>query len=171
MRKSWLLALAILPVAEPAPAGTRPHLCKAREAPAFSCSTGARIISLCASADLDDRTGTLIYRSGARRRMDLVFPADGLKPQDVFQGGVTGSTGGGADYVRFTRADTTYTLYSDYYRGREEDGLVIERGGMRISVLRCRTQAIDTKEGWSRIYRAKLPRSEEGFDVPGVTGR
>lgn len=152
-------------------ADERPHLCKADEVPAFSCASGRKTISLCASTDLDAGKGNLTYRFGTSRAIELAFPEPGTSPHAAFRRGVTGATGGGADYLRFSRLGTIYTLYSDYYRGREEDGLVVERGGKRISVLKCRGSAVEPGQGWGRIYKANLPQDEENFEVPGVTGR
>ena len=134
----------------------------------FACSTGSKIVSLCASPTLDANSGALTYRFGTKGKLELSYPQPGVNPQQAFSGGVTGYSGGGADYIRFTVGDTAYTLFSDYYRGRENDGLVIERSGKMISMLRCRAGAMDAREGWSRIYKAKLPRYEGQFDVPGA---
>lgn len=168
--RSLLIALSLL-AALPAIARDRPHLCNAGEFAAWSCATGGKIASLCASANLNESDGTLTYRFGTRKKFELSYPAEGAKPQASFTGGVTGYSGGGTDYIRFTIGDIAYTLYSDYYRGREMDGITIERGGKLLSALRCRGGAVDPTEGWSRIYKAKLPRNETPWDTPAVRGK
>ncbi len=165
---SLLIASAALPVAA---ADTRPNLCKPGEVPAWSCSTGGKIASLCASANLSENEGALIYRFGTRKKIELSYPEDGAKPQASYVGGVTGYSGGGTDYIRFKIGDISYTLYSDYYRGREMDGIAIERGEKLLSALRCRSGAVDPGEGWGRIYKAKLPQDETRWDTPAVRGK
>lgn len=165
--RTTLVTLALLATSATASAQTHPHLCAPGEEAVFACSTGAKIVSLCASKDIGENAGYLQYRFGTRRKTELVYPADtSVRPQSVFSNGVTGGTGGGADFLRFTSQDTTYTLFSDYYRGRERDGLVVERGGKRISVMICRGSAVDTRMGWGTVYRAKLPQSPPDFEVP-----
>ncbi len=166
--RNCLVIPALLYCAAPAIADDRPSLCNTKEAPAFSCATGGKIVSLCASGDLGEKQGTLTYRFGTKRRIELQYPAPGTKPQAAFKGGVTGYSGGGADFIRFKSGDATYTLYSDHYRGNESDGLTVERGGKTIAAFKCRAPAVNPREGWGRIYKAKLPRSTDGFDVPGV---
>jgi len=43
---------------------------------------------------------------------------------------------------------------------------VIERGGKRVAVLRCRGVATDTVKGWGTIYRARLAEAGPDFEVP-----
>jgi hypothetical protein len=151
-----------------AAADTRPHLCNPGEAAAWSCSTGSKIASLCASTNLSENEGTLIYRFGTRKKIELAYPGEGAKPQTSYIGGVTGYSGSGTDYIRFSIGEVTYTLYSDYYRGREMEGIAVERGEKLLSALRCRGGAVNPNEGWSRIYKAKLPRDETPWNTPAV---
>lgn len=157
--------MIVLPAAA---ADTRPHLCQSGEVPAWSCSTGGKIASLCASTNLGESEGTLTYRFGTRKKIELTYPSEGARPQVSYVGGVTGYSGGGTDYIRFSIGDITYTLYSDYYRGREMDGIAVERGEKLLSALRCRDGAVNPGEGWSRIYKAKLPQDETRWNTPAV---
>ena len=143
---------------------TRPHLCAAGEEAVFACATrSAKIIALCASPDLGEDRGTLRFVSGVRGKIELSYPAQGTAPRAAFSYGLTGGTAGGAEFLRFDVNGSTYTVFSDHYRGRERDGLVVERGGKRTSVLMCKGSAID---GWTTIYRAKLPGGSSDFDPP-----
>lgn len=165
MRFPFVFAACV--IAAPAMAQSRPHLCKSGEEAAFACASGSKIVSLCASQGLNETSGYLQYRFGTRRNIELVYPAGTTTPpRDAFEAGVTGGTAGGADFLQFSLGGARYTLYSNYYRGRESDGLVVERGGKRVMSLRCRGAAVDTLKGWSVIYRAKLPQAPPDFEVP-----
>ena len=159
-------SLAVAAMSAAGSAQARPALCAPQEAPIFSCSTGTKIVSLCASKDLGENTGALRYLFGARGTIELTYPAPGVPPRAAFAHGVTGGTGGGADFLRFETGGVTYTLFADHYRGRERDGLVVERGGRRIATLLCKSGAMDPANGWGAIYRAELPQLPPDFETP-----
>ena len=56
-------------------------------------------------------------------------------------------------------------LFRSYYIGRDRDGLIVERGGKRVSVRICRGPALGMN-AWSTLYNAKLPTAERDFEVP-----
>ena len=143
---------------------SRPHLCAAGEEAVFACATrSSKIIALCASPDLGEDKGSLRFISGVRGKIELSYPTQDTAPRATFSYGVTGGTAGGAEFLRFDSNGSTYTVFSDYYRGRERAGLVVERGGKRMSVQICKGGATD---GWSTIYRARLPNASPDFDPP-----
>lgn len=163
-----VLALALCLLIQPASGQERPHLCRPGETPAFSCATGGKIASLCATPDAEGATRALTYRFGTRRKLELTYPDEGTRPPDAFRYRSAGYSAGGAEFLTFSISATKYILYSDYYRGKERDGIMVERGEKRIAHLLCRGTALDGREGWSRIYKAKVPQAEENFDVPGI---
>ncbi|HRJ70326.1 MAG TPA: hypothetical protein PK812_12050, partial [Beijerinckiaceae bacterium] len=57
-----LLVPTLCLLALPAQAQKRPHLCASGETPAFSCATGRKVASLCATSDADGATSALTYR-------------------------------------------------------------------------------------------------------------
>ncbi len=165
MRKT-IFPLVLLATITAANADTRPHLCARGEEAVFACATGAKLVSLCASPDITANSGTLRYLFGTRAKIELAHPAAGISPRAAFSRGVTGGTAGGADFLRFGREGVTYTLFSDHYRGRERDGLVVERGGKRITVLICRGSALNPDKNWGTIYNAGLPDISPDFETP-----
>ncbi len=141
------------------PAGVvdrRPSLCKRSEVAIFSCRVGSKIVSLCASPDLSETTGTMGYRFGRKGAIELEHPATSAHPRTAFRAGVDPSERG--DFVRFSKGDHTYTVYARVgsQDRREEDGLLITRGQKVLRNLKCADFAMgDT--AWQLMYRAKIP--------------
>lgn len=63
-------------------------LCMPSEKVIFSCPTGKKTLSLCASPDLTKDTGTLQYRFGiAGKKLELVYPRAAGHPREYFKYG------------------------------------------------------------------------------------
>lgn len=145
----------------------RPSLCSKGEVAVFSCSTGAKVISLCASPQIDTKSGYLQYRFGTLRKIELLFPAKtNVRPQTVFRRGVSSVGGGGTDFLRFSNKGVTYTLFTFIHQHRTKDGLVLSRKGNRLATLICNQDALDPDHNWSLVYKAKLPMDETLFAAP-----
>jgi hypothetical protein len=134
----------------------RPALCVAGEVPVFSCKVGGKIVSLCASPDLNEAAGTMTYRFGRKGGLELVHPTTPTHPSGAFSAGIDSAERG--DFVRFSRNEFTYTIYALVgLRDRnEEDGLLIVRGKKILRHLKCDDFAMGDK-AWHLMYRAKLP--------------
>jgi hypothetical protein len=141
------------------PAGVvdrRPSLCNLTDVAIFSGRVGSKIVSLCASPDLSETTGTMSYRFGRKGAIELDHPATPAHPRTAFRAGVDPSERG--DFVRFSKGDHTYTVYAraGSQDRREEHGLLITRGQKILRNLRC----VDSDMGdpaWQPMYRAKIP--------------
>lgn len=141
------------------PAGAvnrRPSLCNPSHVAIFSCNVGSKVISLCASPDLTEATGTMSYRFGRKGAIELEHPAAPAHPRTAFSAGMDSSERG--DFVRFSTGDFTYTIYAlaGSHDRREVDGLLITQGKKVLRNLKCADFAMgDT--AWQLMYRAKLP--------------
>jgi hypothetical protein len=147
-------------------AADRVSLCNADEAAVFSCSIGTKIVSLCATSDLTETTGSLYYRFGTNDRIEMVFPENKSHPKTNFMRGGMMYSGGGGDFVRFQRGAYTYTVYSEFGKGWEREGVTVRKDGRLISSRRCQTPALVAGEGWSRLYKAKVPVDMNRFQEP-----
>lgn len=138
---------------------TRPSLCAPDEVAIFSCRLGTgRIVSLCASPDLGESTGTLRYLYGREGRPELVHPEPGTKPAEAFTRGIVGA--GYGDFIRFRRGDTSYTLESLLPKvSPEVNRLRVTRAGKTLLSSECRDDPLGDG-GFGLLYRAKLPRVE-----------
>lgn len=155
-----LIALAAAFACGSALADTRPSLCRSSEMAIFSCATGGKIASLCASADLGPSQGSLAYRFGRKGGIELKHPEARALPDQAFSTAVIGDAGFAGDIVRFSRGETRYTLYSIIVKGQgERDGILVSRGGRRLAELKCEDSALGA-DAWKLLYRAKLPKAE-----------
>ncbi|HEY2707391.1 MAG TPA: hypothetical protein VGI95_05000 [Caulobacteraceae bacterium] len=158
------LMLAGLPAVAGA-ADDRPSLCAKHEIAVFSCAVGHKVASLCASPDLGPTSGYLYYAYGKSGRADISVPEKNLAGRSAISRGVLGFSGGGADYVRVRHGAYAYVVYTGMAPGWERDGVVVERGGVRQSSLRCRGFALG-RDAWKVVYGAKLLDDTVGFDLP-----
>jgi hypothetical protein len=155
-------------VASVAATPSGPSLCGAGEAAVFSCPVGqGKFASLCASTDLGEHSGTLVYRFGRPGALELVFPETPAHPRALFRRGSMGSAGGGGDFVRFSRGPYTYTLYADVGPAGESAGVAVSQDGQAAAHLPCRGPALDPDQNWARVYKARLPRDDTPFTPPG----
>lgn len=146
-------------------ADRRPSLCNHAEVAIFSCNLGSKIVSLCASPDLTETTGTMSYRFGRNGAVELEHPAKPIHPKTAFTAGVDSSERG--DFVRFSRGEFTYTIYAlvGLRERSEEDGLLITRDTKVLRNLKCADFAMgDT--AWQLMYRAKLPADSSQSIAP-----
>jgi len=115
-----------------------------------------KIVSLCASSDLSENSGHLRYRFGRPGAAEFVYPAENVLAREAFVGGTIDARGG--DFVRFSRGEFTYTVETAFDPRRGEvAGLKVHRGRKLVLDTTCRSDALGD-EGWSRVYKAKLPR-------------
>ena len=133
-----------------------PSHCKPGESTVFSCSLGRKIVTLCASYDLSENSGHLRFRFGRPRAAEFVYPEANVLAREAFVGGTIDARGG--DFVRFSRGGFTYTVETAFDPRRGEvAALKVHRGKKLVLDEACRSDALGD-EGWSRVYRAKLPR-------------
>jgi hypothetical protein len=155
-----LAALAAILSCSTASADTRPSLCQPSETAIFSCAVGGKIASLCASGDIGPGQGSLTYRFGRKAAVELTHPETPTPPDQAFSTAVVGDAGFAGDIVRFSRGETSYTLYSIIVKGQgERDGILVARGGRRLADLKCKGFALGA-EAWRLLYRARLPKAE-----------
>ena len=113
-------------------------LCQPAEAVVFSCTVGARLVSLC-SVGADPKR--LSYRFGTPGHIELAYPEAGAA--GAFERSSGPLYGGGITAISFKRGEYEYGVYSRMGRAagggdpETEDGVAVARGGKRISTLVC----------------------------------
>jgi hypothetical protein len=165
--RTWLIS-GLLLVGPSTLAADRESLCTEDEQIAFSCHIGAKVASLCASKDLSGKRGWAQYRFGQVGRIELAYPQSKQHPRVFMRHGVIPISNGGTDYYRFTNHGYTYVVYSGIAPGWEKEGVVVEKGGRRISSLVCRDSALG-HDNWAVMYSADVPMDAAGdyeFSVP-----
>ncbi len=124
----------------------QPSFCTPAEVVVFSCRTGTRTVSVCASRDAGLNKGYLQYRFGkhdSNEPLEITLPEGHVAPAKAATGEVLSFSGGGGTWLRFARADATYTVYSGIGNWgpkgekRTKEGLVVERAGKPVASLKC----------------------------------
>lgn len=106
--------------------------CATDEQVVFSCSTGEKVVSVCAS------NAGVQYRFGPLGAPEISYPEakptmyDGM----VYRGELS-FAGGDAGYVRFINNDYEYVVYSGEGRGWSQDGVVAVKAGTVVSKSIC----------------------------------
>jgi hypothetical protein len=136
--------------------------CAAEEQVLFACSTGKKVVAVCASADLT----ALQYRFGPPEAPELVWPADPQPPHNEITAGTLAFSGGGGAYLRFSRSVYDYIVYTAIGKDwGEKAGVVVEKSGQQLAHLPC-VGAVVSELGPELFEQAELAEDEQGFDLP-----
>lgn len=107
-------------------------LCQQHEEIYFSCPSGKKIISLCASGNLSPNYGYVQYRFGTPDRIEFKFPSGSQSPRKRFS--IVDITGGNLniEHVRFRSGDYDYVIYQG-----PPNGVYVKRSGETVANLIC----------------------------------
>jgi len=107
-------------------------LCQPHEEIYFSCPTGKKIISLCASGNISPDNGYVQYRFGTPDHVELQFPNKPYPPKSRFL--IGDILGGNVNYVhiKFKSGKYNYVVYQGL-----PSGLYIKKNGRLVSNLVC----------------------------------
>jgi hypothetical protein len=156
--------LLLLFTVGPGQAATATH-CAANERVVFSCTIGNKVVSVCASGDLAQNDGSLIYRFGLLGRPEISYPSPG-ESRDVVKAGRWVFAGGGGAWLAFHLSPYRYIVYSAVGRGwHEKAGLAVEKGSRLLTNLRCRGMPI-SELGPDLFSSAGIPDDETPFNLP-----
>ena len=165
------------PAAAPAstPSSARQaSFCTSTETVVFSCRTGARMVSVCASKDAGPNRGTLQYRFGkldSPEPLDIILPEGQVVPAKAAIGASVPFSGGGGSWLRFTRGQSTYTVYSGIGnwgpKGEKmtKEGLHVERAGKPVATLKCLDKPISLL-GPDWFEKVGIKDNNQDFDFP-----
>lgn len=156
-----LLTAAV--IACPAAAGST-H-CSPSEQTVFSCAIGAKIVSLCASADLSSAAGAIQYRFGPVDRPEIAYPPAGSW-RDLVRSGRWIFAGGGGAWLAFHKPPFRYIVYTAIGRGwGQKAGIAVEENGRRLTNLPCTGTPV-SELGPDFFARAGIPDDATPFDLP-----
>ncbi|SDW49077.1 hypothetical protein SAMN05421783_104237 [Thiocapsa roseopersicina] len=152
--------------AQPGLADATNSHCSSGELVVFSCDTGKKTVSVCASPDLSARGGWVEYRFGPVGAPELVFPAARSHPRHVVQAGTWGFSGGGGAFMQFSKAPYAYTVYTAIGKGwGEKSGVAVLKNGKRIANLPC-LGPVQSELGPDLFGRAGLDDQPDAFELP-----
>ena len=152
-----------------------PTLCKADELVVFSCSTGARIASVCASRDISKTGGFMQYQFGRTDGVELAFPDPGARPADVFSSGTLMFSGGGGAWLRLGKAPFSYTVFTAIGKwgrsGSPADvaGVAVAKDGKEFANFPCRKASAAASELGPDFFDKlglKASNSADDFEIP-----
>lgn len=138
-----ILLVLLLFAAKPAmAAGLQPGtLCQTGERVIFSCpvKNGNRLLSLCGSKVLTEKSGYLQYRFGQSGKIELEFPAERQGSQHMFRYAHYFRPQVDRFSVSFTIKDHTYTVFKNYEGDIEPK---VHEAGIHIALPGDKSQEI-----------------------------
>ncbi len=122
------------------PSAQAQSLCSAAEKSLFSCEIGRKVLSVCASKDLDEKKGTLQYRFGTPDKLDLAYPEKAEHPKKYFTSNRLYSSVEGSLIIElgFKRGSTAYTVFTQDVRGKKSAGVTVTVNG-KDTELKCKS--------------------------------
>jgi hypothetical protein len=107
-------------------------LCQPHEEIYFSCPTGNKTISLCASGNISPSNGYVQYRFGTPDHIELQFPDKPYPPKNRFL--LSDISEGNLNYthIKFKSGEYNYVIYQGM-----PNGLYIKKNGKLVSNLIC----------------------------------
>ncbi|MEY3881179.1 MAG: hypothetical protein RIQ94_1975 [Pseudomonadota bacterium] len=142
--------------------------CNAQEQVVFSCSTGTKLVSVCASKDLSATRGYLQYRFGVSSKPELLFPSSTqtILPRTNIQARTLMFAGGGGGYLRFINGHYNYIVYSAIGQGwGAKDGIAVEKDGKVMANLLCKEVPVSILSE-DFFGKAGLSNDQKEFELP-----
>ena len=139
------LAALIFALSELAWAGQQ-SLCSVSEQVLFSCHTGHKVVSVCASKQFTRNSGYIQYRFGIKSLIEFQYPQSHSPPNDHFYYYDVGYSRGWIDHLSFKNGKYRYIVYEkflwdgDIYGGDHHtstSGVIVVAPNGRESDLRC----------------------------------
>lgn len=136
---SKAISVAVTPAA-----ARQASFCTSTESVVFACTTGSKLVSVCASRNLSSTAGYVQYRFGKPGEpLEMSLPAGEVHPLKAAYGANEMYAGGGASWLRFRKGSYGYVVYSGIGRWgpkgatMEKQGLAVENNGKVIANLKC----------------------------------
>lgn len=139
-----------------------PSLCTPAESTYFTCSTGIKIISMCASQDLSSTSGTLQYRFGTPDgKVELAFPSVPSHPSKAFKAYLSWFPKGGVSAIGFDIGKFSYSVFETHsVYGYNGAGVALGRDGVPLKKINCKTLPSKFSRLFYELRDLKLPEAE-----------
>ena len=159
----------------PKPAvGVQASFCTPLETIVFSCRTGSKLVSVCASPEAGPAWGHVQYHFGkpdSPEPLELTLPEDRRPPSKVATAQTVGFAGGGGAWMRFRSGQVAYVVYTGVGkwgpRGevQEKAGVAVERAGRSAATLKCNAKP-QSQLGPDWFKKVGLKSNDEDFSFP-----
>lgn len=131
----------------------------------FSCSTGAKLVSVCATGKMSPTVGSLSYRFGPPGQPEITYPPAASWRGVTFSGTWMFSGGGGA-WLAFHRDAFRYIVYTAIGRGwGEKTGLAVEQNGKLLANFPCHGKPM-SELGPDFFSSAGIANDDKDFELP-----
>ena len=142
------------------------NLCRTGEDVLFSCKTGTKAVSICASKGWSSTVGSLQYRFGKSEALDLAIPQVPTNPSLSAVYGQLMFSGGGGAYLRFDAKPYSYIVYTAVSSSwGDKSGVAIEKSGKLIKNINCHGQPVSYL-GPDLFNKAGLAADITEFELP-----
>lgn len=164
-RHALILAISVMAATQLQAADAPKSLCQADEDIVFACSTGKKLISVCASQNLSAADGYVQYRFGNEGNIEMSVPESKAHPSKFSTGGSLMYSGGGGAYMRFNNGGYGYVVYSGMGKGWDKQGVAVEKDGKLLTNILCKNTSIETI-GPDFFEKNAIPEDKVGFEIP-----
>ena len=116
-----------------------PNLCDPDESILFSCATGTKVLSVCASKSLSKTQGKLTYLFGeSKKAVELSYSANYDSLEEKFNYSYSSYPKGAVSELSFDIGQYLYTVHADTHVFRQSSsGVFIERQGEVVAYKAC----------------------------------
>jgi len=167
MKKYYLIILTVLFSTNSTARNVEPNLCQEKEHVYFSCATGEKIVSVCASKLSYPGYWYLTYRFGSlNNKTELEYTSTAKDFNDKFKFSYSGYSKGSTKELSFNISSYTYTLHEDRHVYRDDSaGVYVAKNGEIKKYFACNNSRVDDGSLYS-LYDLK----KEGFPVSKPSG-
>jgi hypothetical protein len=157
-----------------AKAAGQSSFCTPLEVNVFTCKSGVKMASVCASKTHSKNKGYLQYRFGkfdSNEPLEMMWPEGEVAPSKAAKGEYTPYAGGGGIHLRFTKGNTSYIVYSGTGRWgpkgetMDKQGIAVERDGKLIANLKCAVMG-ESELGPDWFEKSGIQPSDKEFVFP-----
>lgn len=112
--------------------GAEQTMCQTHEEVYFSCLTGKKIVSVCASGNISPNNGYVQYRIGIPGKIDLEYPK--LPDPPIGRFSISDISGGNLNirHIKFNSGSYNYVIYQG-----DTSGVYVKQSGRTIANLTC----------------------------------
>mgnify|MGYP007097583777 CR=1 FL=1 len=139
-----------------------PTLCQGTEKTMFACTSEAKLVSLCASADLDATKGYIQYRLARKGKVEFEFPKEKKHPNGIF----TYEFEPNSEYIRFKNGDYGYTVQQDFPEA--PPSVSVTFNGEPFANFECTPTASHNESGLGEVAKAGGFHFDAGGNPPGT---
>jgi len=125
--------------------GLEPNLCNENEKVYFSCASGKKVISVCASKSLTINDGNLVYRYGSLgSKAELEYGSEAKNFNKKFKFALDSYAKGSTMELSFKIGSYTYLLHEDEHVFKESSaGVFVIQNAKVVKYFSCNNKTLD----------------------------